>query len=83
MKTEFKSVVKDNIATAAVLASTVIAMVGAVIDSTDARADRAAALQPVQQMETIVITAPRNETVKLETILVTAARGARVLPASN
>ena len=83
MKSEFKSVVKDNIATAAVLAATVIAMVGAVIDSTDVRADHVAAAQPVQQMETIVITTPRNETVKLETILVTAARGARVLPASN
>ena len=83
METEFKSIAKDNIATAAVLAATFIAIVGAVVDSTDARAEQAAALQPVQRMETITITAPRNEVVKLEAILVTAVRDARILVALN
>ena len=79
MKTEFKSIAKDNIATAAVLAATFVAIVGAVVDSTDARADQAA----VQQMETITISAPRNEVEKLEAILVTASRDARILVALN
>lgn len=81
MKTE--SIVKDNIATAAVLAAMFVAIVGAFVESTDARADHAAAHLPVQQMETITVTAPRAEVAKLETIWVTASRDARTLVALN
>ncbi len=52
MKTKFQTVVKDNIATAAVLAATFIAIVGAIVDSTDAFADHAVAQLPMQHMET-------------------------------
>ena len=81
MKTEFKSIVKDNIATGAVLAATFIAIVGATVDGTDTPAASATALLPVQQMETITVTAPRVEVPILETILVTASRDARTLVA--
>ncbi len=74
MKTELKSVIKDNIATAAILAATFIAIVGGVMDSTDALADQAVAQLPMQRMETIMVTASRDEAFKLDTIIVTASR---------
>lgn len=80
MNTQYaKANLKDSIATLSVLAVTAVAIVGAMVNSNDARADRPA----VQQMETIVITAPRVATVKLETILVTAPREAKILVASK
>lgn len=83
MKTEFKSFAKDNIATAAVLAATFIAIMGAVLDSADAFAEQATAQLPVQRMETITVTASSDDVIKLETILVTASREAKFLIAPN
>ncbi|MEO8101134.1 MAG: hypothetical protein ABI790_01320 [Betaproteobacteria bacterium] len=83
MKTEFKTVVKDNITTAAVLAATFVAVAGAVLDSSDANAPRAAARWPVQRMETITVQAPRDQVATLETVLVNASRDARILIALN
>ncbi len=80
MKTEYvKANLKDSIATLSILAVTAVAILGALVNSNEARADRPA----VQQMETIVITAPRVTTVKLETILVTAPRESNILVASK
>ena len=80
MKTEYiKASMKDNIATAAVLAATAIAIFGAIVNSTDARAGHVAP----QQMETIVVSAPRLEVARLDTITVTASRDARIFVASN
>jgi hypothetical protein len=83
METEFKSIVKDNIATAAVLAATFITIVGAAVESVDVRANYATAQLPAQQMETITVTAPRAEQATLERILVTASRDARTLVVLN
>ena len=80
MKTEYiKANLKDSIATLSVLAVTAVAIVGAMVNSNDARADR----PTVQQMETIVVTAPRVATVTLETIVVTAQRETKILVASK
>jgi hypothetical protein len=74
-----KSNLKDSIATLSILAVTAAAIVGAMVNSNDARADRPA----VQHMETIVVTAPRVATVTLETIVVTASRETKILVASK
>ena len=80
MNTEYIKVnLKDSIATLSVLAVTAVAIVGAMVNSNDARADR----PTVQQMETIVVTAPRVATVTLETIVVTAQRETKILVASK
>ena len=80
MKTEYvKANLKDSIATLSILAVTAVAILGALVNSNEARADRPA----VQQMETIVITAPRVTTVKLETIIVTAPRDVKIVVASR
>ncbi len=80
MKTEYSKIaLKDNIATSTVLAAILIATFGTLVNSPDARADHVA----VQQMEAIVITAPRMETVKLDTIIVTASRSSNIAVASN
>ncbi len=81
MKTEFKSIVKDNIATGAVLAATFIAIVGAIAEGSDAVPANATAAHSVQQMETITVIAPRDDVAVLEAILVTASRDARTLVA--
>ena len=83
MKTEFKSLAKDNIASGAVLAATFIAIVGAYMDGTAAHTDHAAAQPTVQRMEAITVSASRTDVVKLETILVTASRDARALVTLN
>jgi len=80
MKTAYlKDNLKDNIAAAAVLAASVVAIFGTIVNSTDARADHVAA----QQMEAIVVTAPRMEVATLDTIVVTASREANIFVASN
>ncbi len=80
MKTEYsKSILKDNVAAATVLTAIVVAVLGTLANSTDARADQVAA----QQMEAIIITAPRMETVTLDTIVVTASRSLNTVVASN
>lgn len=77
MKTEYrKSNLKDNVATASVLAAILIAMIGTMVNSPDARADQ----ETVQQLETIVVSAPRVD-IKMDTIVVNASRNVNV--ASN
>ena len=80
MKTEYiKANLKDNIGAAAILTATVVAILGTIVTSTDARADRVA----MQHMEAIVVTAPRVEITRMDTIVVTASREANILVASN
>ena len=74
MKTTSLSL-KDNVAAATVLAATFIAIMGSIVTSNEARADKAAPQMEVQKMETILITAPRiQQVVRMETIVVTASR---------
>ena len=80
MKTKYiKDNSKDNVAAAAVLTAALVAILGAIVNSTGARADRLA----MQPMETIVVTAPRFETARMDTIVVTASRGINILVASK
>ena len=83
MKSQFTSFAKDNIATAAVLAATFVAIVGVIADSTDAFTDQVAAQMPMQRLETISVVAARDEVIRLETILVTASRETGTTVASN
>ena len=85
MKTGFKTNLKDNVAAATVLTATFIAIMGSIVTSNDARADRALPM-PVQQMEvqrleTMFITAPRVQQITMmETMVVTASRHTEVTP---
>ena len=85
MKTGFKSNLKDNVAAATVLTAALIAIMGSIVTSNDARADRALPA-PVQKMEvqrlaTMLITAPRIQQITmLETMVVTASRDAEEAP---
>ncbi len=80
MNTQYtKANLKDNVAAAAVLAATFVAILGAMVNSTDARANH----ETVQQMDAIVVTAPRIEVARMDTIVVTASREANILLASN
>ena len=80
MKTKFKANLKDNVAAATLLAATFLAIMGSIVTSNDASANKVvpqAVVQPMemQYMETIVVTAPRiAQVVRLETIMVTASR---------
>jgi hypothetical protein len=62
---------KDNVATAVVLAALAIATLGLLVNVAPAHAD---APTPVVKMDTIVVTAQRDQVVKLDTIVVTASR---------
>ena len=80
MKTEYrKSNLKDNIAAATVLTAALVAIFGALVNTAEARTDYVA----VQQMQAIVVTAPRMEIARMDTIVVTASRNVNVLVASN
>ena len=80
MKTEYsKSNLKDNIAAATVLTATLVGIFGTLVNSAEARTDYVA----MQQMETIVVTVPRVEIARMDTIIVTASREANVLVVSN
>lgn len=82
MKTAFTTNLKDNVASAVLLAATFIAIAGSIITSNDAHAVKAAPQMEVQTMETILITAPRFEQVaRIETIVVTASRHVEAAPA--
>jgi len=75
MKTAFTTSLKDNVASATLLAATFVAIMGGIVTSNDARADKAAPQMETQRMETILITAPRlQQVVKMDTIVVTASR---------
>jgi outer membrane cobalamin receptor len=75
MKNAINSNTKDNVATALVLATVLIAILTTALNPQPAHAD---APMPVVQMETIVVTATREKSgdhiVKLDTIVVTASR---------
>lgn len=81
MKTEFtlsKASNKDNIATAAVIAIGLFAAASGLFTSDQAEATPAvpapAAVNAVQKLEPIVVTAPRIKRTVLETVVVTAPR---------
>ena len=75
MKTASSSSLKDNVASATLLAATFFAIMGSIVTSNDVHANKAAPQMETQRMETIIITAPRiQQVVKLETIVVTASR---------
>jgi integral membrane sensor domain MASE1 len=75
MKNATFSNAKDNVAAALVLAAVAVAIVSAALNTKPAHADEA---MPVIKMETIVVTAQREQIVKLDTIVVTASRSAVV-----
>jgi integral membrane sensor domain MASE1 len=75
MKNATFSNAKDNVAAALVLAAVAVAIVSAAFNTKPAHADEA---MPVIKMETIVVTAQREQIVKLDTIVVTASRSAVV-----
>ena len=76
MKSQFTTSRKDNVASAILLAATFIAIVATIATSNNAHADKAAQME-LQHMETIVVTAPRNEQiVRMDAIIVTASRHA-------
>ena len=92
MKNKFSTSIKDNVAAVTVLTVTFIAILGGIVTSNDARADKTsqATVQKmdVQLMETMFITAPRIQSiVVMETMLVTASRGtaetAKIMVASK
>ena len=81
MKSQFTTNLKDNVASAILLSATFIAIVGSIVNSNNAHADKAAQME-MQTMETIVVTAPRNaQIVKMDAIIVTASR--HVDPVAN
>lgn len=63
-------ILKDNVASAAVMAATLLAFAGAAFGPEQ----NAAASNDVVQLEPVVITAQRMETVALDKIVVTASR---------
>ncbi len=84
MKTAFNTNLKDNVAAAALMAVTFIAIAGSMITSSDARAVKVAPQMEIQRMETILITAPRIQQIaRMETIVVTASRETKIMLASN
>lgn len=64
---------KDNVATALVLAAVAIATVAAFFNAAPAQAN---APVEIVKLDTIVVTAQRDQIVKLDTIVVTASRAA-------
>ena len=84
MKTTFNTNLKDNVAAAALMTVTFIAIMAGVLTSSDARAVKVAPQMEVQRMETIVVTAPRIEQIaRMETIVVTASRETKIMLAAN
>ena len=73
MKTEFIRSNKDNVATSTLVAITLFALMSGVFNSNPASARHASDVA-VQKMDTIVVTASRGADVKLDTIYVTASR---------
>lgn len=64
MKTAFTTSLKDDVAGATLMLAAFIAIIGSIVSSNDARADKAPYVKmqqmEVQKMETILITAPRH-----------------------
>lgn len=81
MKNEFgKTSFKDNVATTAVIAVTMIGVFSSLVASSNVVAAQPAAMQ---KMEAIIVTAPRIEVTRMPAIIVTASRENKVLLASN
>ena len=85
MKTAFNTNLKDNVAAATVLTATFIAIMGSIVTSNDARADKATQMpvpqMDVQRLETMIITAPRiRQVVRMEAMVVIASRHAEEAP---
>lgn len=85
MKTAYNTNLKDNVAAATVLTATFIVIMGSIVTSNDARADKAmqipAPQMEVHRLETMIITAPRiRHVVRMETMVVTASRRAEEAP---
>jgi NADH:ubiquinone oxidoreductase subunit B-like Fe-S oxidoreductase len=80
MKTIYaKTNLKDNIAATAVLTAAMVAILGSLIHSSDVRASYVV----MQQMDAIVVTAPRIEVARFDTIVVTAPRQSNLVVAAN
>jgi integral membrane sensor domain MASE1 len=73
MKNANFSNAKDNVAAALVLAAVAVAIISAAFNTKPAQATEP---MPVIKMDTIVVTAQREQIVKLDTIVVTASRSA-------
>ena len=82
MKTEITTSNKDNVAISTILIAALLFLAGGLFTGNRAVANHVAAVG-VQKMETIVITAPRVETVKLEMIVVSAPREVKIVVASR
>ena len=81
MKSQFSTYLKDDIASAILMAATFVAIIAGIVTSNNAHADKAVQME-LQRMQTIVVTAPRNaQIVKMDVIIVTASRHAE--PAAN
>lgn len=72
MKTQYFSNLKDNVASAAVLAAVVFAIVGTIVNSKDAGA--AQPVMAVQGLDKVVVTAQRMQVVHMDAIVVVAPR---------
>ena len=85
MKTAYNTNLKDNVAAATVLIATFISIMGSIVTSNDARADKATQMSAPQmeihRLATMIITAPRiRHVVRMETMVVTASRRAEEAP---
>jgi hypothetical protein len=75
MKTNFKTIAKDNIATAAALLAMFAGLVATVANSTTHHVDHAVvAATEMVKMDAIVVTAQRMPIEKMDAIVVTASR---------
>ena len=81
MKTEYKTNLKDNIATAIVLFSLFIGTITAVAHSQTVSVNHAE-IAP-QKMETIIVTALRIPVQKMDAIIVSTSRHANILIATK
>lgn len=76
MKSQFSTYLKDDVASAILMAATFVAIIAGIVTSNNAHADKAAPME-LQHMQTIVVTAPRNEQIaRMDVIVVTASRHA-------
>lgn len=81
MKTAYlKANWKDNIAASTILTATLVAIIGTIANSTEARTGQGLV---TQQMDAIVVTAPRIETARMGTIVVNASRVSGLFIAAN
>ena len=76
MKSQFSTYLKDDVASAILMAATFVAIIASIVTSNNAHADKAVQME-LQHMQTIVVTAPRNAQIaRMDAIIVTASRHA-------